>query len=143
MGVTYMATPFISVILLGIFWRRVGYMAALVGLLGGLVIQIFLAVALPAAGMNLHWLYTGAIAQILTMSLTALAALITKPTPRAQSEPFHWRPSVVAHLQDTRVRPWWQRARFGSLSTPFSGLASTCGSGDHYSWLFLVPRAPN
>jgi SSS family solute:Na+ symporter len=111
MGVTYMATPFISVILLGIFWRRVGYSAALVGLLGGVVIQIFLAVALPAAGKNLHWLYTGAIAQILTMALTALAALSSNPAPRAQSEPFHWRPSVVAHIQDTRVRPWWQRTK--------------------------------
>jgi Na+/proline symporter len=39
-GVTYMATPFVSVILLGILWKRTNYTGAMAGLLGGLVIQI-------------------------------------------------------------------------------------------------------
>ena len=48
-GVTYMATPFISVMLLGIFWRRTSYAGAVAGLGGGLLIQIALALALWAA----------------------------------------------------------------------------------------------
>ena len=47
-----MATPFVSVILLGILWKRTNYPAALVGLIGGLVIQIGLALALWAAASN-------------------------------------------------------------------------------------------
>src|SRR6185436_14122496 len=62
-GVTYMATPFISVILLGIFWRRTSYAGAIAGLGGGLLIQIALAVGLWSVGSKLHWLYVGAIAQ--------------------------------------------------------------------------------
>jgi SSS family solute:Na+ symporter len=55
-GVTYMATPFISVMLLGIFWRRTSYAGAIAGLGGGLFIQIALALGLWAVGSKLHWL---------------------------------------------------------------------------------------
>ena len=42
-GVTYMATPFISVLLLGVFWKRATYAGAIAGLIGGVVIQLLLA----------------------------------------------------------------------------------------------------
>src|SRR5262249_8736060 len=74
-GITYMATPFISVILLGIFCRRTSYAGAIAGLGGGLLIQVALAVALWAAGLNLHWLYVGAIAQVLTMLVIVVVSL--------------------------------------------------------------------
>src|SRR6185436_15743968 len=74
-GVTYMATPFISVVLLGIFWRRANYAGAIAGLLGGLLIQIVLALGLAAAGSTLHWLYVGAIAQALTLLLAIVVSL--------------------------------------------------------------------
>ncbi|MGH8020047.1 MAG: sodium:solute symporter family transporter [Opitutaceae bacterium] len=92
-GVTYMATPFISVILLGMFWRRTSYAGAIVGLIGGLFIQIALAVVLWASGAQLHWLYVGAIAQAATMLLIVVVSLRTRPPAPEQSEPFHWRPS--------------------------------------------------
>src|SRR5262249_18714664 len=78
-GVTYMATPFISVILLGMFWRRANYPGAIAGLLGGLLIQIVLAIALAAAGSTLHWLYVGAIAEVLTILLAIFVSLCTAP----------------------------------------------------------------
>src|SRR5262249_10558490 len=60
-GITYMATPFISVVLLGILWQRTSYAGAIAGLLGGLAIQVALAAILWAGGITLHWLYVGAI----------------------------------------------------------------------------------
>ena len=76
-GVTYMATPFISVILLGVLWRRTNYAGALAGLVGGLIIQIGLAVSLWALNIQLNWLYVGSIAQGLTMALVVVVSLLT------------------------------------------------------------------
>ena len=56
-GVTYLATPFIAVILMGFFWRRSNYPAALFGLIGGIAIQLAVAFGLPILGYDLHWLY--------------------------------------------------------------------------------------
>lgn len=111
-GVTYMATPFISVVLLGIFWRRTNTAGALAGLIGGLILQIALATALPAAGIQLHWLYTGAIAQALTMALTAGVSLASPPLPLAQIQPFLWHPSWLREYDsDGPPRPWWQQIK--------------------------------
>ncbi|MCI0538498.1 MAG: sodium/solute symporter [Verrucomicrobiales bacterium] len=111
-GVTYMATPFISVILLGIFWRRTNYAGAIAGLGGGLLIQIALAVVLWAAGSKLHWLYVGAIAQVLTMLVIVAVSLNTAPPEPQQVEPFLWRPGWLrAHDDGALPRPWWQQIK--------------------------------
>jgi SSS family solute:Na+ symporter len=107
-GITYMATPFISVILLGIFWRRTTYVAAIAGLAGGLLIQILLALYLT----NLHWLYVGAIAEVLILALTAVVSLLTTPQPPEQVEPFTWRPAWLrAYDENAPPRPWWQQVK--------------------------------
>lgn len=110
-GVTYMATPFVSVILMGLLWKRTNYTAAVAGLIGGLFIQIALAVGLPAAGVKLNFLYIGGIAQALTMLLIAAVTLATKPAPREQWEPFHWTPALLAPANDGPPRPWWQHVK--------------------------------
>jgi solute:Na+ symporter, SSS family len=110
-GVTYMATPFVSVILLGLLWKRTNYPAALAGLLGGLVIQISLALALWALGVRLNWLYVGSIAQVLTMALVVVVALLTAPAPPKNYEAFLWRASVLANYDEGRLRPWYQRVK--------------------------------
>jgi SSS family solute:Na+ symporter len=111
-GVTYMATPFISVILLGIFWRRTSYAGAIAGLAGGLLIQIALALVLWAVGSNLHWLYVGAIAQALTMLLIIIVSLCTAPPSFDQVRPFLWRPGWLrAYDERTAPRPWWQQVK--------------------------------
>jgi len=111
-GVTYMATPFISVILLGIFWRRTSYAGAIAGLVGGLLIQITLALALWAAGSTLHWLYVGAIAQALTMLLIIVVSLCTTLPAPEQVQPFLWRPAWLrAYDEGTAPRPWWQQVK--------------------------------
>ena len=111
-GVTYMATPFISVILLGIFWRRTSYAAAIAGLAGGLLIQIALALTLWAIGSKLHWLYVGAIAQVLTTLLIVVISLRTKPPTPEQVQPFLWRPAWLRAYDETAApRPWWQQVK--------------------------------
>lgn len=106
-AVTYLATPFISVMLMGIFWRRVNYRAAVVGLLGGLVIQLALAFGLPAAGVDLHWLYVACIAQVLTMGLVAIIAATTPPPPAEATAELTWRPEMVA-ANGEPGRPWYK-----------------------------------
>lgn len=111
-GVTYMATPFISVILLGIFWRRTSYAGAIAGLVGGLLIQIALALALWAGGSTLHWLYVGAIAQAFTMLLIIVVSLCTTPPTPEQVQPFLWRPGWLrAYDEGAAPRPWWQQVK--------------------------------
>lgn len=111
-GVTYMATPFISVVLLGIFWRRTNYAGAVAGLAGGVLIQVGLALALWASSSSLHWLYVGAIAQALTMILTVVVSLATPPPSRGQVEPFTWRPHWLRAYDDpVQRRPWWQQLK--------------------------------
>ncbi len=110
-GVTYMATPFVSVILLGLLWRRTNYPAALAGLVGGLIIQISLALALWAARVELNWLYVGSIAQLLTMTLVVAVTLKTEPAPAQNYETLLWRPSALANYDEGRPRPWYQQVK--------------------------------
>lgn len=111
-GVTYMATPFISVILLGIFWPRTSYAGAIAGLVGGLLIQILLAFGVWASGSKLHWLYVGAIAQLLIILLVIAVSLFTPPPPPEQVRPFIWRLDWLRAYDDpTRPRPWWQQVK--------------------------------
>jgi SSS family solute:Na+ symporter len=110
-GVTYMATPFVSVILLGILWKRTNYLGAMAGLFGGLVIQISLAVGLWATGVSLHWLYVGSIAQVATMLLIVAVTLTSSPAPVQQWEPFLWRPTLLAQYDEGHPRPWYQQVK--------------------------------
>lgn len=108
-GVTYMATPFISVLLMGLLWKRTSYAGALAGLIGGVFIQIVLAVSLLAADIQLHWLYVGAIAQALTMLLIMVVSLNSAPPADEQVKPFLWRMSWIRTLEEgAKKRPWWQ-----------------------------------
>ncbi len=111
-GITYMATPFISVILAGLLWRRANYAGAIAGLTGGLCIQISLAVGLWAAGWKLHWLYVGALAQGLTLVVIAGVSLVTAPPPSEKVEPFRWRPAWLrSYDEGVSPRPWWQQIK--------------------------------
>ena len=110
-GVTYMATPFVSVILLGLLWKRTNYAGALAGLGGGLVIQIGLALGLWALGIKMNWLYVGSIAQVFTMGLVVVVTLGTAPAPLEQYTLFLWRPSVLVQYDEGRQRPWYQQVK--------------------------------
>ncbi|WP_316814351.1 sodium:solute symporter family transporter [Pedobacter heparinus] len=110
-GVTYMATPFISVILLGIFWKRTSYAGAIAGLIGGVVIQIIVVLVLMVMNINLHWLYVGGIAQVLTMLLIIAVSLSSAAPDYDQVKPFIWKLSWLGTLDDGVSRPWWKQVK--------------------------------
>jgi len=109
-GVTYLATPFISVMLLGLLWKRTNRQGALFGLIGGSVITLAMAFGAEAAELKLHWLYVAAIAQVITMIGIVLVSLGTAPPEEGQWKPFHWTLSAVSQLDDGVRRPWYQSA---------------------------------
>lgn len=106
--VAYLATPFISVMLLGIFWRRANYAGGVAGIVGGLAIQIALAVGLPHIWPKLHFYYIAAIAQLLTMALVVATSLLTPPPPPDQWMPFQWSKVALAELIASGSRPWYK-----------------------------------
>ena len=105
-GVTYLATPFIAVMLLGILWRRTNYAGALFGLIGGTVIQVALAALASRAAPQLNFLYIAFIAEIITVIGVAGVSLCTPPPPPQRCEPFHWSPRVLAQLAPGGERAW-------------------------------------
>jgi len=107
-GVTYLATPFISVILLGLLWKRTNYPGALFGLIGGSVITLVVALGAPAAGIRLHWLYLAAIAQAATMSGIVLVSLLTDSPDESRWRPFHWTLMALTRYDEGVRRPWYQ-----------------------------------
>jgi SSS family solute:Na+ symporter len=107
-GVTYLATPFISVMLLGLLWKRTNCQGALFGLIGGSVITLAMAFGAPAIGVTLHWLYVAALAQAITMAGIVVVSLLTPAAAETLWRPFHWTLSALKHYDDGVKRPWYQ-----------------------------------
>jgi SSS family solute:Na+ symporter len=108
-GVTYLATPFISVMLLGLLWKRTNYQGALFGLIGGGAITLLLAFGAPVVGIHLHWLYVGAIAQGITMLGIVIVSSLTPMPPEEKWRPFQWTLSALTAYDDGIQRPWYSR----------------------------------
>jgi SSS family solute:Na+ symporter len=111
-GVTYVATPFISVILMGILWKRTTYKAGVYGLIGGVIIQLVVALILAVLQINLHWLYVGAIAEVFTILLIIVVSLRSEPPQESQIDAYVWKPSWVKQLDDGKRRPWYRQVKF-------------------------------
>jgi SSS family solute:Na+ symporter len=107
-GVTYLATPFISVMFMGLLWKRANYQGALFGLIGGAAITLTIALGAPAVGIKLHWLYLGAIAQAITMIGIVVVSLLTPAPAEELWRPFHWTFAALKQLDDGIKRPWYQ-----------------------------------
>jgi SSS family solute:Na+ symporter len=116
-GVTYLATPFISVLLLGIFWKRTNAQGALFGIIFGTLFTMGLGFGGPVLArsveclrfLNLHWLYLGFIAQVIIMTGTVIVSLLTPPPLPSQSGPYQWRVSLLtAYDEGGMKRPWYQ-----------------------------------
>ena len=110
-GVTYLATPFISVFILGILWKRTNYPGALFGIIGGLAIQMTVALGAPALGYRLHWLYLAFVAQISTMTGIVIVSLATAPGPKDMVQSLLWSPSLLANYDEGIARPLYKRVR--------------------------------
>lgn len=109
-GVTYLATPFISVILMGLLWKRANYQGALFGIIGGIIIQAVVALSFLLAGLHVHWLYAGFLAQVITMAGIALVSLRT-PAPAGERQlALCWDSSLLTQYEGSK-RPWYQGAK--------------------------------
>jgi len=116
-GVTFLATPFISILLMGIFWKRTNAQGALFGVTVGTLISMGLGFGAPVLAqkvewlsfLKLHWLYLGFIAQVIIMTGIAIVSLLTPPPQPEQSGPFQWRVSLLTTFDSGGVkRPWYQ-----------------------------------
>lgn len=108
-AVTYLATPFASVVLMGVLWRRTNYAGGLFGIVGGLAIQILVVLALFLAGIKLNWLYAAFIAQVLTLFGMVAVSLATLPPDDGQWRPFLWHPGIMKEHEGGKRRPWYKR----------------------------------
>ncbi len=114
-GVTYLATPFSAVIILGVLWKRANYPGAVFGLLGGIVIQIAVVLGLNLAGFHLHWMYNGFIAQAITMIGVVVVSLATPPPPESSWRPLVWNLATVRVVDVGTQRPWYKSLRLWFL----------------------------
>lgn len=111
-SLTYLATPIVSVFLMGMFWRRTNWQGALFGIVGGFGIQFAVAAGLPALGYHWNWSYYGAIAQVLIMAGIALVSLRFPAPPEAAWRPFQWSPRLLRELDFGPDLPWYKTIRF-------------------------------
>ncbi|HXW14007.1 MAG TPA: hypothetical protein VEN79_05815, partial [Terriglobia bacterium] len=98
-SVTYLATPFISVLLLGLLWKGANYAGAKFGLIGGIVIQTIVILTAWKLRLRLHWLYLGFIAQILTMIGIVIVSLKTGQSTGANECALCWRPQLLLQYE--------------------------------------------
>lgn len=110
-GVTFLAAPFVSVILLGILWRRTNYSGGIFGTAGGVVIAaaaMAFYLLQSRFGTHLHWLYVAFFAQVVIMAGIVVVSLATPAPSPEQCDPFLWRPSLLRGLQDGERQPWYR-----------------------------------
>ena len=106
-GVTFLATPFISVMLLGLFWKRANYPGALFGLIAGFPVQLAVVLVTSALGYQLHWLYLAFFAQAITMTgVVIVSLLVAAPLPETANS-FIWSPKWLTEYADSEHRPWY------------------------------------
>ncbi len=116
-GVTYVATPFISVLLLGIFWKRTNYAGAIFGILGGIFIQTVFAISFPllykygVLPFELHWLYVAGMAQVVIMAGIILVSLMTVPPAEEKWKPILWTPQLLSQYGEGKKIPWYKTLR--------------------------------
>ncbi len=108
-GVTFLSTPFISVMLVGLLWKRSNYPGALFGLVGGIVIQVGVAISVSLLGIQLHWLYQAFIAQVFILTGIIFVSLMTPPPAAEQWQPFAWNRQLLERYDDGMIRPWYQK----------------------------------
>ena len=121
MGVTFLATPFISILLMGIFYKRTNYPGAMFGMVGGIILSMGIGFGLKITGQSidltrsdwawlfgLHWLYVAFFVQIITMIGILIVSHMTKPPAPERALPFKWSISMLTGYDDGIKRPWYK-----------------------------------
>lgn len=110
-GVTYLASPFIAVFLMGILWKRTNYTAAIVGMIGGLILQVTIAGVAALVGFSFHWLYLAFIGQVITMATVGVVSLMTEQQENSQAGDLVWKPALLSQYDEGGQRPWYQHLK--------------------------------
>lgn len=113
-AMTYIACPFMATLLMGVFWKRVNYAAGLFGLVGGLIIQIVVAIIFSGQfdGIpKLHFFYVGAIAQAAIAVGIVIVTLMTAPPDYAKIAPYVWHIQLLKEYDEGVRRPWYQQLK--------------------------------
>jgi SSS family solute:Na+ symporter len=104
-----------ATILIGIFWRRMSYAAGVFGLVGGMAIQIIVALLFSGAvpGLpKLHFFYIGAIAEALIAIGIIIVTLRTEAPDPARVKPMIWNVALIRNYEVGVHRPWYQQVKF-------------------------------
>jgi len=113
-AITYIACPFMATILMGLIWKRVNYPAAVFGLVGGLIIQITLAILFSGTVGSipkLHFFYVGAIAEVIIMIAIAIVTLMTTKPDYEKIKPFVWNLKLLTQYDQGITRPWYKQVK--------------------------------
>src|SRR5205814_359585 len=112
--IAFLAVPFVSVILMGILWKRTNYAGAMFGTIGGAIIAVLATcfyLIQNRFGFDLHRFYVAFFAELVIIAGIVVVSLATPAPPPAQWEPFLWRPSLLKVLKSTGPRPWYRSLR--------------------------------
>ena len=109
-GITFIATPIMAVIFLGVLWKRATAQGALAGLLVGITTTaILLAMVVLRIELGMHWLYVAFFQEILVVVVVIAVSLCTPAPTREQWEPFLWRPAFLFEHIAVEKKPWYKR----------------------------------
>ena len=126
-ALNFVACPFMITMLMGMFWKRVNYPAAMFGLVGGIIIQIIVAVIFSGQieGIPyLHFQYVGAIAQVIIGIGIAIIALSTAPPDYRKVNPRLWSFKLLKAYDAGEPRPWYQQLKvlWGTVAVIWFGI---------------------
>jgi SSS family solute:Na+ symporter len=113
-ALNFVACPFMATVFLGILWKRVNHPAALFGLVGGIVIQIILAMLFSGSVPGvpyLHFFYVGAIAQVVIIIGIVIVSLLTAPPDYEKIAPYMWHFQLLRTFDEGVRRPWYQQLK--------------------------------
>jgi solute:Na+ symporter, SSS family len=113
-SLTAIAIPFMATILMGVFWKRVNYPAALFGLAGGVIITSSLLGIFSGRLGNipeLHFFYIGGIAEVIIMLGIAVVSLMTPSPDYDKIAPYVWRGDLLRAYDEGVQRPWYQQLK--------------------------------
>ncbi len=116
----FIAPPVVAVFLVGLFWKRGNGHGAIVSLVSGLFIAIFLIIiklngVFPALS-GLHFLHTAPLLMLACVLIHIVVSLLTPPPAIEKVEHLTWNKRIFAEeTEELKGLPWYQNYRILSI----------------------------
>lgn len=124
----FICPPVVSVFILGLFWKRANSTGAIVSLLTGFVLALFLVISstiattADAAGTappefaaflnGIHFLHRAFFLFVICAAIHIVASLASPPPPLEKIEEYTWKKSIfTAETEELKGLPWYQNYR--------------------------------